>query len=177
MASPAMDFAIHDTYWVVAHIHYVLFGGTVFGIMAGMYYWFPKISGRFLSRALGIWQFWVMLIGFNVTFFGMHILGLRGMPRRIADYPSNAGWTGLNTLATIGSYLIAVSIALFFLNVFLTLRRPKDAPDDAWGSGNSLEWATTSPPPPHNFDRLPEVHSSRPVYDARKSAGVGEASA
>jgi cytochrome c oxidase subunit I len=177
MASPAMDFAIHDTYWVVAHIHYVLFGGTVFGIMAGMYYWFPKISGRFLSRALGIWQFWVMLIGFNLTFFGMHILGLRGMPRRIADYPSDAGWTGLNTLATIGSYLIAVSIALFFLNVFLTLRKPKDAPDDAWGSGNSLEWATTSPPPAHNFDRLPEVHSSRPVYDARKSAGVGEASA
>jgi cytochrome c oxidase subunit 1 len=177
MASPAMDFAIHDTYWVVAHIHYVLFGGTVFGIMAGMYYWFPKITGRFLSRTLGIWQFWVMLIGFNLTFFGMHILGLRGMPRRVADYASNTGWTGLNTLATIGSYLIAVSIALFFVNVFLTLRKPKDAPDDAWGSGNSLEWATSSPPPAHNFDRLPEVHSSRPVYDARKSAGVGEASA
>jgi cytochrome c oxidase subunit I len=174
MASPAMDFAIHDTYWVVAHIHYVLFGGTVFGIMAGMYYWFPKISGRFLSRTLGIWQFWIQLIGFNVTFFGMHSLGLRGMPRRIADYSPDKGWTGLNTLSTIGAYLIAVSIALFFINVFLSLRKPKDAPDDAWGSGNTLEWATTSPPPPHNFDRLPEVHSGRPVYDARKSAGVGD---
>jgi cytochrome c oxidase subunit 1 len=169
MASPAMDFAIHDTYWVVAHIHYVLFGGTVFGIMAGMYYWFPKMSGRFLSRRLGIWQFWIQLIGFNLTFFPMHILGLRGMPRRIADYAPDRGWTGLNTLATIGAYVIGTAMVLFFVNIFLSLRKPKDAPDDAWGSGNSLEWGTTSPPPPHNFDQLPEVRSGRPVYDARKS--------
>ncbi len=169
MASPAMDFAIHDTYWVVAHIHYVLFGGTVFGIMAGFYYWFPKMSGRFLSRKLGIWQFWIQLIGFNMTFFGMHVLGLRGMPRRIADYAPDRGWTGLNTLATIGSYIIGVAMILFFVNLFLSLRKPKDAPDDAWGSGNTLEWATSSPPPPHNFDRLPAIRSNRPVYDARKS--------
>ncbi|MFB3738374.1 MAG: cbb3-type cytochrome c oxidase subunit I [Candidatus Velamenicoccus archaeovorus] len=173
MASPAMDFAIHDTYWVVAHIHYVLFGGTVFGIMAGMYYWFPKMSGRFLSRKIGVWQFWIQLIGFNLTFFPMHLLGLKGMPRRIADYGAGRGWTGLNTLASIGAYVIGVAMVLFFVNVFVSLRKPKDAPADAWGSGNSLEWATSSPPPAHNFDTLPEVRSGRPVYDMRKAAASG----
>ena len=177
MASPAMDFALHDTYWVVAHIHYVLFGGALFGIMSGMYYWFPKMTGRFLGRKLGLWHFWVMLIGFNVTFFPMHILGLRGMPRRVADYPATAGWTFLNTLSTIGAFIIAIAMLLFFINVFASLRKPKDAPDDAWGSGNSLEWGTTSPPPPHNFDHVPEVHSLRPVYDARMAAHGEEGSA
>jgi cytochrome c oxidase subunit I len=178
MASPAMDFAIHDTYWVVAHIHYVLFGGAVFGIMAGIYFWFPKVTGRFLSRRLGIWHFWIQLLGFNLTFFPMHVLGLRGMPRRIGDYPAGKGWTDLNSLATLGSYVIAISMILFFVNVFVSLRKPRDAPDDAWGSGNSLEWATTSPPPPHNFETLPEVSSGRPVYDLRASrAPQGKATA
>jgi cytochrome c oxidase subunit 1 len=101
-ASPAMDFAIHDTYWVVAHLHYVLFGGTLFGVFAGMFYWFPKMTGRMLSRRLGIWQFWLQLVGFNLTFFPMHILGLRGMPRRIADYPPDLGWSFLNLLSSVG---------------------------------------------------------------------------
>src|SRR6266516_5807399 len=121
MASPAVDFALTDTYWVVAHIHYVLFGGTVFGIMAAMYYWFPKITGRMLSKRLGQWHFWLQLAGFNLTFLPMHVLGLRGMPRRIADYAPDRGWSFLNLLATAGAFLIAVSIAVFLVNVFVTL--------------------------------------------------------
>jgi cytochrome c oxidase subunit 1 len=171
MASPAMDFAIHDTYWVVAHLHYVLFGGTVFGIMAAMYYWFPKITGRMLSKRLGVWHFWLQLLGFNLTFFPMHFLGLKGMPRRIADYPSGRGWGTLNLVATVGSFVIAVAMIVFLVNVITTLRKPRNAPADPWG-GNSLEWATTSPPPPHNFDSLPEIRSLRPVYDAREAAAA-----
>jgi cytochrome c oxidase subunit I len=169
LASPAMDYAIHDTFWVVAHIHYVLFGGAIFGIMAGMYYWFPKMSGRYLSKKLGLWHFWTQFIGFNLTFFPMHILGLKGMPRRIASYPSGKGWDTLNGIATLGSFLIAVSILLFFINVFVTLRKPRTAPADPW-QGDTLEWATSSPPPAHNFDTLPRIRSVRPVYDARMAS-------
>jgi cytochrome c oxidase subunit 1 len=168
MASPAVDFAVTDTYWVVAHIHYVLFGGTVFGIMAAMYYWFPKITGRMLSRRLGQWHFWLQVVGFNLTFFPMHMLGLRGMPRRIADYAPGRGWSFLNLLATAGAFLIAVSIAIFLANVFVTLRKPRMASADPWGA-NTLEWATSSPPPPHNFDALPPIRSGRPVFDARQA--------
>ncbi len=173
MASPAMDFAIHDTYWVVAHFHYVLFGGTVFGIMAGIYYWFPKMTGRMLSKRLGQWHFWLQLIGFNLTFFPMHVLGLKGMPRRIADYAPNRGWGFYNMLATIGAFVIAISMVIFFVNVLTTLRKPRTAPDDPWG-GNTLEWATTSPPPAHNFDRLPPITSVRPVREARLAAAAAD---
>src|SRR6266511_1194136 len=171
MAAPAMDFAIHDTYWVVAHFHYVLFGGTVFGIMAGIYYWFPKITGRMLSRRLGLWHFWLQLVGFNLTFFPKHMLGLQGMPRRNADYAPDRGRNTMNLLSTIGAFVIGLSMLIFAVNVILTLRKPRTAPADPW-SGNTLEWATTSPPPPHNFDRLPVIGSARPVYDARLAGTV-----
>jgi len=133
-----------------------------------MYYWFPKMTGRMLSRRLGIWQFWVQLVGFNLTFFPMHILGLRGMPRRIADYAPDRGWSFLNLVATIGAFLIAISLLIFLANVITTLRKPRTAAPDPW-QANTLEWATSSPPPPHNFDVLPPIHSNRPVYDARQA--------
>jgi cytochrome c oxidase subunit 1 len=175
-ASPAVDFALTDTYWVVSHIHYVLFGGTVFGVMAGIYYWFPKMTGRMLSKTLGLWHFWIQLIGFNLAFFPMHLLGLKGMPRRIADYPATAGWTLLNSISSVGAFIIAISMIIFFVNVFLTMRKPRNAPDDPWDA-NSLEWATSSPPPVHNFDHLPAITSGRPVYDLREAASPTGSSA
>ena len=166
LASPVVDFGLTDTYWVVAHIHYVLFGGSVFGVYAGMYYWFPKFSGKKLNEGLGKVHFWLQLIGFNLTFFPMHTLGLLGMPRRIADYTPLHDWTGLNQLETVGSLLIAVSTAPFLANVWLTLRRKDRDEENPWDA-NSLEWYTTSPPPAHNFDSLPEIHSERPLFDAK----------
>ncbi len=165
-AAVPVDFALHDTYFIVAHIHYVLFGGSVFGIMAGLYYWFPKMTGRMLDETVGKVQFVIMYIGFNLTFFPMHELGLAGMPRRISDYSSTAGWNDLNLLATIGGFLIALSMLPLLWNVFISLRSGKIAGDDPW-EGNTLEWATTSPPPPYNFDHLPEIRSERPVFDVR----------
>ena len=165
-ASVPIDFALQDTYWVVAHLHYVLFGGSVFGVFAGLYYWFPKMTGRMLDEGLGKIHFVLMFVGFNLTFFPMHMLGIQGMPRRIADYASDAGWNDWNLLATIGGFTIAASILPFLWNVFVTLRNGKIAGDDPW-EGNTLEWATSSPPPPYNFDRLPEIRSERPLFDAR----------
>jgi cytochrome c oxidase subunit 1 len=165
-ASVPVDFAIHDTYWVVAHIHYVLFGGSVFGIFAGLYYWFPKMFGRMLDEGLAKVHFVLMFVGMNLTFFPMHMLGLAGMPRRIADYAGNLGWNDWNLAATIGGFVIAVSILPFIWNVFVSLRSGRIAGDDPW-EANTLEWATTSPPPPYNFDRLPEIRSERPLFDLR----------
>jgi cytochrome c oxidase subunit 1 len=171
-AAVPVDFAIHDTYWVVAHIHYVLFGGSVFAIFGGIYFWFPKMTGRMLSETLGKIQFVIMFIGFNLTFFPMHQLGLAGMPRRIADYSESAGWSELNLAATIGGFVIAASLLPFFWNVLISLRNGKVAGDDPWGA-NTLEWATSSPPPPYNFDHLPEIRSERPVFDARYGRTAG----
>jgi cytochrome c oxidase subunit 1 len=166
LASPPVDFALTETYWVVAHIHYVLFGGSVFAVYAGFYYWFPKFSGRKLKEGLGKLHFWLQFIGFNMTFFSMHILGLLGMPRRIQDYAPLKDWIGLNQLQTAGALLIALSTAPFLANVVMTLRRKDRDPEDPW-EANTLEWYTTSPPPAHNFDSLPEIHSERPLFDLR----------
>jgi cytochrome c oxidase subunit 1 len=173
-AAVPVDFALHDTYWIVAHIHYVLFGGSVFGVFAGLFYWFPKMFGKKLSEGLGKIQFVLMFIGFNLTFFPMHILGLEGMPRRIANYAPETGWSQLNLLATIGGFTIALSMLPFLWNVFVTLRNGEPAGDDPW-EANTLEWATSSPPPPYNFDHLPEIRSERPVFDARHGRGQGGA--
>ncbi len=173
-AAVPVDFALQDTYWVVAHLHYVLFGGSVFGVFAGFYYWFPKMTGRMLNESLGKLQFVLVFIGFNLTFFPMHQLGLAGMPRRIADYASNVGWNDLNLAATIGGFLIASSMIPFLWNVLVSLRGGEIAGDDPW-EANTLEWATSSPPPPYNFDRLPEIRSERPLFDLRHGRSRGHA--
>jgi heme/copper-type cytochrome/quinol oxidase subunit 1 len=164
-----LDQQLHDTYWVVAHLHYVLFGGTVFGVFAGLYFWLPKITGWMMDEKLGRINFWTMFLGFNLTFFPMHILGLLGMPRRYFDYPASRGWTGYNFAATIGAFLIALAVLIFLVNFVVSLRRKVAAGDDPW-EANTLEWATTSPPPEYNFPRIPEVKSLRPLWDARHGA-------
>jgi cytochrome c oxidase subunit I len=167
LASPAIDYDMQDTYYVVAHFHYTLFGGSVFATFAGFFFWFPKMTGRMLDERLGKIQFVLMFIGFNVTFLPQFQLGLDGMVRRIADYPGSMGWTTLNLVSTLGSGILGVSMAIFAWNFFKSLRHGQAAGNDPWG-GYTLEWWTTSPPPEHNFESLPPIRSERPVFDERQ---------
>jgi cytochrome c oxidase subunit 1 len=165
IASPPIDFAVNDTYFIVSHFHYIMVGGLLFGMFAGIYFWFPKITGRLLSERLGRWQFWTFLVGFNLTFFPQYLVGLDGMPRRIADYQIER-WEPANLASTIGAFLTGVSVLFFIWNFVVSIRRGAPAGDDPW-EGNSLEWVTTSPPPSHNFHHLPDIHSERPAFDYR----------
>jgi len=162
-----VDWFLTDTYFVVAHLHYVLFGGSVFAIFAGLYYWFPKMSGRMLSEGLGKASFWLMFIGFNLTFLIQHSLGLSGMPRRVYDYPQEAGWEGMNLISTIGSFLLGIGVLVTVVNVLISLRSGRRAGNDPWRA-NTLEWFTQSPPPDNNFDVIPRVRSVEPMKDIRR---------
>jgi cytochrome c oxidase subunit 1 len=166
LAAAPVDFHLQDTYFVVAHLHYVFFGGAAMGVFASAYYWFPKMTGRRLNEMLGKVHFWMLFVGFNATFFVQHSLGIQGMPRRVADYSADAGWTEMNLISTAGAFLIAASMVPFVVNVVTTLLNGERVGDDPW-EGNTLEWATTSPPPTYNFDRLPPIRSERPMFDLR----------
>jgi cytochrome c oxidase subunit 1 len=166
LALVPIDFQMQDSYYVVAHLHYVLFGGTVYAIFAGIYYWFPKFTGKLLSEKLGKWHFWMMFAGFNLTFFPMHALGILGMPRRIYTYSPEQGWTSWNIIVGIGAIFLTISILIFLWNFFASLKSGKKADADPWDA-QTLEWTISSPPPEENFPRIPVVHSRRPLWDLK----------
>ncbi|RKG80507.1 cytochrome c oxidase subunit I [Corallococcus exercitus] len=167
----SVDQQVHDTHFVVAHFHYVLIGGAVFPLFGGLYYWFPKMTGRMLGERLGKWNFWTFFIGFNLTFFPLHFLGMMGMPRRVYTYGVDRGWQPLNLLATAGAVIMAVSITLLLVNIFWSLKRGEVAGDDPWGA-DTLEWSTTSPPPSYNFLHLPTVRGRYARWTAAEDQPV-----
>ncbi len=167
LASPPLDFHVSDSYFVVAHFHYVLFGTVVFTMFSGFYFWWPKWTGKMLDDTLGKWHFWLVFIGFNMTFLVQHWIGVEGMPRRIANYPFLPGdVTTLNQISSIGSWILGASTFIFLYNIYKTWKYGEQVTkDDPWGYGNSLEWATSCPPPRHNFTRIPRIRSERPAFD------------
>ncbi len=172
-AAAPFDWQLTDTYFIVAHIHYVLLGINVFPVIAAMYYWLPKITGRMLSERLGTWSFWTMFIGFNVAFFPMHISGLLGMPRRIYTYPAGTGWDAVNLISTIGAVLFALGVLIFVIDAISSLRSGPPAGDNPWDAG-TLEWSVPSPPPAYNFAVIPIVNSREPLWEKRLTVGIVE---
>ncbi|MBF4592098.1 cytochrome c oxidase subunit I [Curtobacterium sp. SL109] len=174
LASPPLDFHVSDSYFVVAHFHYVVFGTVVFAMFSGFYFWWPKFTGKMLNERLGKIHFWLLFIGFHTTFLIQHWLGVIGMPRRYATYLPNDGFTWMNQLSTIGSMILAISFLPFIFNIYVTARNaPKVAVNDPWGYGRSLEWATSCPPPRHNFTSIPRIRSESPAFDLNHpEAGV-----
>jgi cytochrome c oxidase subunit 1 len=165
LGSPPLDWQVTDSYFVVAHFHYVLFGTVVFAMFGGFYYWWPKFTGRMLNERVGKLHFWLTFVGFHTTFLVQHWLGVEGMTRRIADYLPGDGFTFLNQVSTVGAFLLGIAILPFLWNVWITRNAPKVNVDDPWGWGRTLEWATSSPPPRFNFTKLPRIRSESPTFD------------
>jgi len=166
LAVVPFDWQVTDTYYVVAHIHYVFFGGSILGIFSGIYYWFPKMTGRMLSEKMGVWHFWLVFVGLNLTFFPMHLLGLLGMPRRQYYFQADKGWDLYNLVASVGAFVIALGVAIFLVNAIVSLIKGERAGADPWDAF-TLEWATSSPPAEYNFARTPVVRSRRPLWDQK----------